>query len=59
MVELMIIYCLIWGALIIGAFVADLITDVSTSKHSRNVPHGTFDTLTDWDKYIQKDESEV
>lgn len=59
MVELIVIYCLIWSALIIGAFVADTISDVSTSKQSRNVPHGTFNKLTDWDKYIQHDESEV
>lgn len=59
MIELIVIYCLIWGALIIGAFVADFISDVSTPKHSRNVPRGTFNKLTDWDKYIQHDESEV
>ena len=59
MFELIVMYCLIWGALIIGAFAADAITDVSTSKQSRNVPRGTFNKLTDWDKYIQNDESEV
>lgn len=59
MVDLMILYCVFWGALIFGAFIADFITDVSTSKHPRNVPRGTFDKLTDWDKYIQNDESEV
>lgn len=59
MIELIVIYCLIWGALIIGAFIADLISDVSTSKQTLNVPRGTFNNLTDWDKYIQNDESEV
>lgn len=32
MVELMIMYSVFWGALIIGAFVADCITKFSTSK---------------------------
>lgn len=59
MVELVVIYCLIWGALIIGAFIADFITNVSTSKQTPIVPRGTFEKLTDWDKYIQNDESEV
>ena len=59
MIELIVLYCLIWGALIIGAFIADFITDVSTSKQTRNVPRGTFDKLTDWDKYVQSEESEV
>lgn len=59
MVELMIMYTVFWGALIMGAIIADCITKFSTSKHSRNVPRGTHDKLTDWDKYIQQDESEV
>lgn len=59
MIELMVIYSIFWGALIMGAVIADCITKFSTSKQSRNVPRGTNDNLTDWDIYVQKEESEV
>lgn len=59
MIELMVIYAIFWGALIMGAVIADCITKFSTSKQSRNVPRGTNDKLTDWDIYVQKEESEV
>lgn len=59
MIELMVIYAIFWGALIMGALIADCITKFSTSKQSRNDPRGTNDNLTDWDIYVQKEESEV
>ena len=59
MIELRVISAIFWGALIMGAVIADCITKFSTSKQSRNVPRGTRNKLTDWDTYIQHDESEV